>query len=118
MHVHLPPLPKGVVWKNVFTHVETNTSGGGKNISEAAREQSSIIGLSPLGEQLSACPCNAMRVEISGPLALALAHSRFTTVFGGRKCASTMGSDMAFAMQDNSCKLTRGVGTYLFSTCM
>ena len=34
-HVYLPPLPAGTVWKNVFTHVETETSGGGKNISEA-----------------------------------------------------------------------------------
>jgi alpha-D-xyloside xylohydrolase len=33
--VYLPPLPKGSVWKNVFTAVETDTSGGGKNITEA-----------------------------------------------------------------------------------
>ena len=33
--VYLPPLPKGTVWKNVFTGAETDTSGGGKNISEA-----------------------------------------------------------------------------------
>eukprot|EP00729_Bicosta_minor_P029358 gene29358-29518_t len=32
--VYLPPLPKGAVWKNVFTAVETDTSGGGKIIVE------------------------------------------------------------------------------------
>jgi hypothetical protein len=39
-HVYLPPLPTGDqgdrwVWKNVFTGAETDTSAGGKNISEA-----------------------------------------------------------------------------------
>ena len=33
--VYLPPLPKGSVWKNVFTSVETDTSSGGKEITEA-----------------------------------------------------------------------------------
>lgn len=33
--VYLPPLPVGMVWRNVFTGVETNTSAGGKRISEA-----------------------------------------------------------------------------------
>ena len=33
--VYLPPLPVGAVWRNVFTGVETNTSAGGKRISEA-----------------------------------------------------------------------------------
>ena len=33
--VYLPPLPKGTVWANVFTGVDTDTSAGGKNISEA-----------------------------------------------------------------------------------
>ena len=32
--VYLPPLPKGSVWKNVFTAVETDTSTGGKTITE------------------------------------------------------------------------------------
>jgi alpha-D-xyloside xylohydrolase len=32
--VYLPPLPKGTVWKNVFTNVETDTSRGGTTISE------------------------------------------------------------------------------------
>ena len=34
-HVYLPPLPAGTVWTNVFTGVITDTSAGGKNISEA-----------------------------------------------------------------------------------
>jgi len=33
--VYLPPLSKGTVWKNVFTGVETDTSAGGVNITEA-----------------------------------------------------------------------------------
>ena len=33
--VYLPPLPEGTVWKNVYTGVETDTSRGGKNITEA-----------------------------------------------------------------------------------
>jgi alpha-D-xyloside xylohydrolase len=33
--VYLPPLSKGTVWKHVFTSVETDTSGGGVNITEA-----------------------------------------------------------------------------------
>ena len=33
-HVYLPPLPAGTVWTNVFTGVETDTSAGGKNITE------------------------------------------------------------------------------------
>lgn len=33
--VYLPPLPTGTVWANVFTGVETDTSDGGKNITEA-----------------------------------------------------------------------------------
>jgi hypothetical protein len=32
--VYLPPLPKGTVWRNVFTDVETDTSAGGMNITE------------------------------------------------------------------------------------
>ena len=32
--VYMPPLPKGTVWQNVFTKVETDTSAGGKNITE------------------------------------------------------------------------------------
>merc|ERR1712072_1161410 len=31
-YVYLPPLPKGTVWTNVFTGIEIDTSGGGKNI--------------------------------------------------------------------------------------
>ena len=33
--VYLPPLPKGSVWKNVFTAVETDTSSRGKKVVEA-----------------------------------------------------------------------------------
>ena len=33
--VYLPPLPKGTVWRNFFTGVATDTSNGGKNITEA-----------------------------------------------------------------------------------
>ena len=32
--VYLPPLPNGTVWTNVFTGRQTDTSMGGKNISE------------------------------------------------------------------------------------
>ena len=32
--VYLPPLPKGTVWLNYFTGVTTDTSNGGKNITE------------------------------------------------------------------------------------
>ena len=32
--VYLPPLPNNTVWVNVFTGVETDTSAGGKNITE------------------------------------------------------------------------------------
>jgi hypothetical protein len=32
--VYLPPLPTGTVWTNVFTGIETDTSAGGKNITE------------------------------------------------------------------------------------
>jgi len=34
-YVYLPQLPLGTVWRNVFTAVETDTSAGGKNITEA-----------------------------------------------------------------------------------
>ena len=37
-NVYLPPLPKGTVWKNVFTGVETDTSDGGKSINEATEK--------------------------------------------------------------------------------
>lgn len=33
--VYLPPLPHGTVWRNVFTGIETDTSAGGKHITEA-----------------------------------------------------------------------------------
>ena len=33
--VYLPQLPAGSAWKNVFTGVETDTAGVGKNITEA-----------------------------------------------------------------------------------
>jgi len=34
-NVYLPPLPNNTVWVNVFTGCETDTSTGGKNITEA-----------------------------------------------------------------------------------
>lgn len=32
--VYLPPLPSGTVWQNVFTGAVTDTSTGGKNVTE------------------------------------------------------------------------------------
>lgn len=47
-NVYLPALPKGSVWENVFTRVDTDTSDGGRNITEATPLSGDGFGTLPL----------------------------------------------------------------------
>ena len=46
--VYLPPLPQGTAWENYFTKVMTNTSAGGKRITEATPNTGAGFGTFPL----------------------------------------------------------------------
>ncbi len=46
--VYLPALPKGTVWHNVFTRVETDTSAGGRTITEDTPLSGDGFGTFPL----------------------------------------------------------------------
>jgi alpha-D-xyloside xylohydrolase len=46
--VYLPPLPKGTVWENHFSKVTTDTSAGGKNITEETPNTGEGFGTFPL----------------------------------------------------------------------